>query len=565
MSASRRSITYLVLAVAVVAATLMFAFQVQRNAAVRAAGRTESAQAALTAMLDQETGMRGFLYTGQEEFLEPYISGQIRYSQARILVKAAAVGDAASVKLAAEEDATARIWQTYAAKTIAARSRGAITAPEIALALTGKHEMDRFRAFNTALLGRLDERRDATLRETSIVSAGAVVALTGLLALFGLLGLQRQGRRALALGQEELSYRVRQREFSDLIQAVDSEDEAHELVKRHLQRSLPGATATVLRRNNSDNRLEAAGQLVEGSAVSEGLVGAEPRSCLAIRLGRVHEDGLGHDQLIACTVCSRVPGTATCQPLLVAGRVIGSVLIEQRGAPDGSESRVVTDTVAQAAPVLANLTTLAIAESRASTDILTGLPNRRAMNDAIRRMAAHADRRGQGLAAIAFDLDHFKRINDTHGHETGDAALSAVGEILRDTIRECDFAARIGGEEFVVLAADTGLEGGRVLAEKLREAIAAAHVPNLSLPVTASFGVAVMPDHAASSEVLLRRADRACYLAKERGRNRVEVVNSEDPTQDRPGPPVGSRPLLGLRDGRLSDGEPHLEVGVARL
>jgi diguanylate cyclase (GGDEF)-like protein len=193
------------------------------------------------------------------------------------------------------------------------------------------------------------------------------------------------------------------------------------------------------------------------------------------------------------------------------------------------------DTVAQAAPVLANLRSLAIAESRASTDVLTGLPNRRAMIDAIKRMAALSARNGHSLAAIAFDLDQFKKVNDDHGHETGDAALAAVGEILRETIRESDFAARIGGEEFVVLAPGTDAEGGRVLAEKLRGAIFQAGVPNLSRPLTASFGVAAMPDHATTSEVLLRRADRASYLAKERGRNRVEVASSvveEAPNED---------------------------------
>jgi diguanylate cyclase (GGDEF)-like protein len=533
-----------------VAAALMFAFEVQRDAAVRAAGRAQSTEAALTAMLDQETGMRGFLYAGQEVFLQPYATGQADYQADRVLVTAAAAGDRTSVRLAAAEDATARTWQAYAAMMIADRGSGAVTKNEIALALTGKHEMDRFRAFNDALLVRLNQRRDATLRETSIVSAAAVVVLTGLLALFGLLGLQRQGRRALALSEEELSYRRRQREFSDLVQAVDSEGEAHELVKRHLQRSLPGATATVLRRNNSDNRLEAAGQVVEGSALSEGLISAEPRSCLAIRLGRAHQDGLDHDQLIACSVCSRVPGTATCQPLLVAGSVIGSVLIERSSAPDETESRAVADTVAQAAPVLAHLKSLAIAESRASTDILTGLPNRRAMNDTIKRMAAHAGRNGHSLAAIAFDLDHFKKVNDHYGHDAGDVALAAVGEILRETIRESDFAARTGGEEFLVLAPGTDAEGGRVFAEKLRQAIVRAGIPNLSHPITASFGVAAMPEHAPTYEVLLRRADRASYLAKERGRNRVEVVSTgieDEPKGDWRDAPEGATPVTGRR------------------
>jgi diguanylate cyclase (GGDEF)-like protein len=143
-------------------------------------------------------------------------------------------------------------------------------------------------------------------------------------------------------------------------------------------------------------------------------------------------------------------------------------------------------------------------------------------------MAAHAGRSGEPLAAIAFDLDHFKKINDRYGHEIGDAALSTVGECLRDNLRESDFAARIGGEEFLVLAPDTGVEGAYVLAEKLREALMREETPQLVQPITASFGIAVIPHHAGSAEVLLRRADRACYLAKDRGRNQVQVAVNEE-------------------------------------
>jgi diguanylate cyclase (GGDEF)-like protein len=248
-------------------------------------------------------------------------------------------------------------------------------------------------------------------------------------------------------------------------------------------------------------------------------------------LGRPHQDGADREQLLACSVCSRVPGTATCEPLLVSGKVIGSVLVERREPMTESQRRALNDTVSQAAPVLANLKTLAIAESRASTDALTGLANRRAMNDTLQRMAAHAGRSGEPLSAIAFDLDHFKTVNDRYGHEVGDAALSAVGECLRENLRQSDFAARIGGEEFLVLAPDTDAEGALVLAEKLREALAREQIPQLLQPITASFGIASIPHQAGGAELLLRRADRACYLAKDRGRNRVQIAFDDGPVQ----------------------------------
>jgi diguanylate cyclase (GGDEF)-like protein len=529
VSGLRRPLLYLVVAIAVVTGALLYAFQLQRHAAVSAAGRTDSAVLSLTAMLDQETGVRGFLYTGQEDFLQPYINGQTNYETERLLVNVAAAGDPASMRLAAAEDTAARAWQAYAVTVIDARRESA-TPPADAADQTayGKKQMDAFRADNSALRTRLDQRRDAALHRSGIVWTVTVSGLALLFALIGFGALHRGSRRALDRSEREVAYRGRQSEFSDLIQAVDSKDEAHELVQRHLERSLVGASVTVLERNNSDNRLQAATLLPADSVLAEHLISAEPRACLAIRLGRTHQEGGKRDELISCTICSHVAGTAMCQPLLVGGKVIGAVLIERGSALGETERRGVTDTVAQAAPVLANLRTIAIAENRASTDALTGLPNRRAMSDTLRRMSAHAGRTGRPLAAIAFDLDGFKAINDRYGHEIGDAALSAVGECLHECLRESDFAARTGGEEFLVLAPDTDPEGARILAEKLRAALSREEVPSLLEPVTASFGVAVMPDHAISSEALLRQADRACYLAKERGRDRVELAGTDE-------------------------------------
>jgi diguanylate cyclase (GGDEF)-like protein len=526
---SRRPLAYLLVAVFVVTVALLGAFELQRRVALKAAANSDIAVTALTAMLDQETGVRGYLYTGQEEFLEPYVSGKAAYAQDGPLVTNAAAGDPTSVRLAAAEDTSARAWQTYAAAVVAARGASAVT-PTNATAqeVYGKQQMDSFRESNTALRTRLDERRDSYLSKNGIVSTAVVVVLAAVFAIIGFAVLRRTSRRTIERGEQEVSYRGLQSEFSDLVQAVDSEVEAHELVQRHLRRTMPGAAVTVLSRNNSDNRLAAATPLAADSALAAHLAAAEPRACLAIRLGHTHQDGANHNELLSCAVCSHVDGTATCQPLLVAGKVIGAVLIERAEALGETERRALVDTVAQAAPVLANLKTIAIAENRASTDALTGLPNRRAMNGTVKRMAALAGRTGQPLAAIAFDLDRFKAINDRYGHETGDAALSAVGDCLRENLRDSDFAARIGGEEFLVLAPDTSIEGALILAEKIREALANEEVPQLLERVTASFGVAVMPDHAAGFEALLRRADRACYLAKDRGRNRVEVASVDE-------------------------------------
>jgi diguanylate cyclase len=124
---------------------------------------------------------------------------------------------------------------------------------------------------------------------------------------------------------------------------------------------------------------------------------------------------------------------------------------------------------------------------------------------------------------VLLDLDRFEHINDTYGHERGDLVLAMVGAVLRSVLRASDFAARFGGEEFIILLPDTDRSGALILAEKLRTAIANAEVAGVG-SVSASLGVAVMPDDAGDPEQLLRKADRALYVAKSGGRNRVETV-----------------------------------------
>ncbi|HEU4488861.1 MAG TPA: GGDEF domain-containing protein [Actinomycetota bacterium] len=222
---------------------------------------------------------------------------------------------------------------------------------------------------------------------------------------------------------------------------------------------------------------------------------------------------------------------STCEPLVVGGEVIGSVLVRHRDALDERERAALGVSVNQAAPVLANLRNLAIAELRAATDALTGLPNQRASTDMLRQMVAQASRGVAPLAALLMDLDHFKQINDVYGHGRGDEVLAAVGAALQATLREGDFAGRYGGEEFLILLSATGREGAVKVAEKVRGAVAGIAIPSVPRAITASVGIAVLPDDAGEATALVRNADRALYRAKANGRNRVETF-AEDTAED---------------------------------
>jgi diguanylate cyclase (GGDEF)-like protein len=230
-----------------------------------------------------------------------------------------------------------------------------------------------------------------------------------------------------------------------------------------------------------------------------------------------------------------------CNPLTVGGEVIGAVLINRPQPYGPVELERVRDSVSQAAPVLANLRNLAIAEFRAATDSLTGLPNKRAVSDTTKRMFAQASRTETPVSLLMLDLDHFKGVNDRFGHAVGDQVLANVGAVLREAVRGSDFAGRNGGEEFCVVLPDTDVDGAREAAEKIRALIADISLPGVDLSITASIGIATYPEHAVSVERLERLADAALYLAKRSGRDRAEVARlTEDGAMVANGAPPGS-------------------------
>jgi diguanylate cyclase (GGDEF)-like protein len=277
-------------------------------------------------------------------------------------------------------------------------------------------------------------------------------------------------------------------------------------------------------RNASQNRLEAATGLEATPVLAKQLENAAPESCLAVRLAKPHLREPGDDGLLVCELCGELPEPSACVPTIVGGEVIGSVIVQVPEALDAAPTEDLETSVTTAGPVIANLRNLAIAERRAATDALTGLANHRSVADTLNRMVAQAGRAKTPLAAIMFDLDHFKRVNDIHGHAKGDEVLATVAAVVQNNVRDSDFLGRYGGEEFVVLLPATSRDGGAMLAEKLRESIEELEIPDLDRRLSASFGVAVLPHDAVNGEQLLRAADRALYAAKNAGRNRVEVV-----------------------------------------
>ena len=159
-------------------------------------------------------------------------------------------------------------------------------------------------------------------------------------------------------------------------------------------------------------------------------------------------------------------------------------------------------------------------------DGLTGLLNRRYWESCLEREFARHQRYDNPVSLVIFDIDHFKRVNDTYGHQTGDEVIRSVAEITSRLARETDFAGRYGGEEFVVLLPGTHLEGAAQFAKRLRQAVEQQVLDYQGSPLsyTISLGVATISDDMANYQILLERADKALYASKEQGRNRVTLA-----------------------------------------
>lgn len=329
--------------------------------------------------------------------------------------------------------------------------------------------------------------------------------------------------------------------MTDMLQSASGYADANAVLKATTDGLLSEFGCSLYVFNNSRDRLDLSGawNLPEGFTPPETV---SPQGCWALKRGKPHLNGAA-GMTLSCDHQS-VAGVVLEIPMMARGEVYGLLSFFADG--QGGEGRI--EEVRGVALALADAMSLALSnislreklKNQALRDPLTGLYNRRYLEDMLERFMVLSQRSSRPLSVIMIDLDHFKRLNDEHGHAVGDAVLRDSAEAILGALRQSDVACRYGGEELTVLLPDTGLEEALTKAEILR-----ARIESLSevhgTRITASFGVAAYPETSTNVGGLITMADAALYEAKHAGRNRVVAADGARIAQGRGrqnGPPL---------------------------
>jgi diguanylate cyclase (GGDEF)-like protein len=341
---------------------------------------------------------------------------------------------------------------------------------------------------------------------------------------------EQQLRESLAQSQEYAREIEAVNELTKLLQSCLTLDEAHQQASRVMAKFFPAGVVLML--NPSRNLLDI---VMSWGAASSREGPFLPESCWGLRKGEVHLAGPHCPNPVCSHFDQQAEGCHICIPLIAQGVALGVLSVDHPTLCGGDpKSRIckrklklVRTLAEQISLAFANLSLRETLKYQSVRDPLTGLFNRRHMEEILGRELHRAARNATSIAVLMVDIDHFKHFNDMYGHEAGDIVLREFGLLLRLHVRGADIACRYGGEEFLLIMSETDLETADQRAETLRERVAAMPLTyrGRRLPsITISVGLASFPEHGSSAAQIVAAADAALYRAKREGRDRVLVA-----------------------------------------
>ncbi len=467
------------------------------------------------AVANADSGILGYVLTSQPEYLAAYLGAD---KDLEALVGSL---DPHGAPAAAVDVLTGLrgAWQIAAELVRDNRPGDALTA------LTTAHARNLSAKLHSNLEAYYSARAAADAIRVSVSGTARHVlrGVTMVGVLFGVVLVATTVRRirlAIAAGEAAKQQIEQLFAMGDMLQSAVDIDDTNAVLRATATRLLPGFGGALYVFNNSRDRLDRTtqwGTLLAGQADH-----IAPSSCWALKRGKPHLNEVGDDAL-RCVHAEN--GLLTLDiPMTARGQLYGLLEIAADG-PDATRRLAAAHPVAAAigdamSLALSNAALRDQLRNQALRDGLTSLYNRRFLEEVHERLCLDSERRASDISLIMIDMDRFKVLNDTHGHGAGDAVLRDVAAAILSSIRGTDIACRYGGEELLVLLPDCPLEMAIGKAEQIRNRVASLTFAG-GFTVTASFGVASLPETSASARSLLSDADAALYVSKTNGRDRV--------------------------------------------
>jgi diguanylate cyclase (GGDEF)-like protein len=511
---------------------------------------------------DAEVGQQGYLISGRDEFRAAYEAAASRIPRQVAELRQLVTDEPVQARrLEQLETDTSRLLDFQRRVIETRRYSGSAPAMQLVANGEGYREMNAIRDSllqaerdERVLLAERTARSEQSARDTMRNVALSALAAIGLLVAAAFLVRHDIRERARVAGeltevnnrfasileraQERADEIARLADLSQLLQTCQLPEEAYKVIER--------AAPALVHKAGGLFLVNSAGVL-ENHAFWGDVANMDPMfgpvDCWALRRNRVHEAGLDKSSPRCGHLLGMPDMHTSCVPLTAQGESLGVLVLveplaaaqrsarEQDADEQADRRRTLTATAEQIALALANLRLRDTLKSQSIRDPLTGLFNRRFLEESLERECRRSIRSSRTLSVMMLDIDHFKRFNDTFGHDAGDAVLREVGAVLRSFFRGEDVACRYGGEEFALVLTDTTAEGALARASQLREQV---HQLSLSFrrqslgPVTISVGIATLPIHATTADALLRIADKALYRAKHEGRDRVILADTTE-------------------------------------